>query len=167
MYPAVFLGLACAVFAAAQSSSGPQALQEAIAKHQAGDYKGAIEGYRQFLHEHPDVAGVRSNLGAALASEGLFEDAIREYKLALDVNPSDNRARLNLAIAYYKAADVPEAIAELTKVSNAEPQNRQARVLLANSYLRMGQNKKVIEVLDPIAQIKGTDPAVSYLMGTA
>ena len=110
MFPAVFLGLACAVFAAAQSSSGPQVLQEAIAKHQAGDYKGAIEGYRQFLHEHPDVAGVRSNLGAALASEGLFEDAIREYKLALDVNPSDNRARLNLAIAYYKAADVPEAI---------------------------------------------------------
>jgi len=175
--PRVFLaGLFCAVLAAAQSGSDTEVLQRALSLHQSGDYGGAIAAYEQFLKAHPEAAGVRSNLGAALAHEGRFEDAIREYRLALDAEPAgapaNSKVRLNLALAYFKTAQLAKAASELLRVREAEPANQQATLLLATCYLRLGQNKKVISLLDPIweqnnARTTGGDLALAYLLGDA
>jgi tetratricopeptide (TPR) repeat protein len=66
----------------AQTAQSPEALlKEAQTLHQAGKLDEAIKDYRLFLAQHPDVAAVRSNLGAALAA-GRYEEAIIEYKRA-------------------------------------------------------------------------------------
>jgi Tfp pilus assembly protein PilF len=172
----VLAGLLCAMLAVAQSGSDNDVLQRAVSLHQSGDYTGAIDGYEQFLKAHPEAAGVRSNLGAALAHEGRFEDAIREYRLALDAEPAGSPAslkvRLNLALAYFKTAQIAKAAEELAKVHEAEPANQQATLLLATCYLRQGENKKVISLLDPLwqpasARENGGDPAIAYLLGSA
>src|ERR1022692_640880 len=104
-----------AAFASAQTQSSPETdLQDTIAKHQAGDYPGAIEGYQRFLRAHPEVATVRSNLGAALAHEGRFDEAIREYTLALEADPKNNGVRLNRGLAYYKSGRIGEAAEEFS-----------------------------------------------------
>jgi Tfp pilus assembly protein PilF len=155
----------CAAIAMAQSS-GPD-LRRAIELHQAGEYGAAIDAYREFLKVHPEVAGVRSNLGAALAHEGRFDEAIREYSLALSVAPRNSQVRLNLALAYFKSGDIARAIEHLEKVHAAEPANMQAAQLLGACYLAAGQNAKVVALLEPMVTVNSDDLGAVYLMGTA
>ncbi len=157
----------CATPIAAQTSAAETELKNAIAKHQAGDYAGAIEGYQRFLRSHPEVAQIRSNLGAALAHEGRFDEAVREYSLALEGDPKNSAVRLNLGLAFYKSGRFPEASGEFVKVHAADPANPQATLLLANTYLALGEYKKVIELLEPIASTGQADDAVAYVLGTA
>ena len=82
-----------------QGSRSPQdLLREAQSLHQAGKLDQAIEDYRLILKDYPDVAQVRSNLGAALASAGRYEEAIVEYNRALKLSALP-QIRLNLALA--------------------------------------------------------------------
>lgn len=159
-------------FLAAQVSPDAADLNHTIALHQAGDYSGAIEGYRRFLRKHPEIAQVRSNLGAALAHEGFYDDAAREYTLALDSDPKNTAAaslpvRLNLALALYKSGRIAEAAANLETVLKAEPANHQAFLLLADCRLRSGENAKVIALVDANAKIETADGATAYVMGLA
>ena len=138
-----------------------QDLQQAVSLHQSGNYKAAIDGYQLFLKSHPEVSGVRSNLGAALAHEGRFEEAIREYTLALAADSKNPAIHLNLALSYFKSGDTLRAIEHFEAAHAANPADRQTTVLLATSYLRLGQHKKVIELLEPITDINDKDLAVS------
>lgn len=160
--PAILLALSLAVIAQAQS---PQELvQDAINKQKAGDLNGAVREYEQFLKDHPDVAAIRANLGAALAGLGRYEEAIKEYKIALKLSPSTPAVSLNLALAYYKMGRITDAAAILAKVHQA---NYQATILLADCYLQLGQNKDTIRVLQPVEKARPDDPAVIYMLGTA
>ena len=142
-------------------------LRKAVADHQAGNYAGAIEGYRRFLKLHPEVAGVRSNLGAALAHEGRFEESIREYSLALSVDPRNVQVRLNLGLAYFKSGDFSQAMFHLEKAHESDPKNPQIAALLGSCYLAAGLNAKVIALLDPMVTVSTDDLGMVYLMGTA
>src|ERR1041384_5750191 len=87
----------------AQAPRNPQELlKEAISLHQAGKLDEAIADYRLVLEQYPDMAPVRSDLGAALAAAGRYEEAITEYERALKLKPLP-QVRLNLALAYYKS----------------------------------------------------------------
>jgi tetratricopeptide (TPR) repeat protein len=154
-------------FLYAQTSQSPQELlKQAIASHQAGELDAAIRDYRAFLAMYPDVAQVRSNLGAALAAQGMYQEAIIEYKRSLNIAPNP-QVSLNLARAYYKAAQFPSAIEQLESARNSLPGDLQLIQLLADSYLRTGQNKKVIELLKPLRRGDPDNPAIAYMLGTA
>jgi tetratricopeptide (TPR) repeat protein len=156
-----------AVALAGQSSRSPQeVLREAQSLHQAGKLDQAIEDYRLFLKDYPDVAQVRSNLGAALASAGRYEEAIVEYERALKLS-SLPQIRLNLALAYYKANKIALAVESLEKVHADMPNDLRVVMLLADCNLRLDENKKVIELLDPLTSTHGDDLAFIYLLGTA
>ena len=160
MSSAVLIFVLCGWLASGQTQPSSDAqLKDAIARHQSGDFSGAIEGYQRFLEVRPEVTGVRSNLGAALAHEGRFEDAIREYSLALDADPHKVSVRLNLGLAFYKSGQMLEAIQQFLKVHAADPSNRQATLVLANAYRYIGENKKVIELLEPM----GSEGAIARL----
>ena len=141
-------------------------LKEAASLHRAGQLERAIEDYRLFLEEYPDVAPVRSDLGAALAGAGRYEEAIAEYKRALQLKPLP-QVRLNLALAYYKTAKLPLAVAELKKVREEMPGDLRPVMLEADCDLRLAENKKVIELLTPLEQTNADDLATVYMLGTA
>jgi tetratricopeptide (TPR) repeat protein len=162
--------LAAAARAAPQQAAGSrQALERATALHQAGDLEGAVREYQAFLKRHPDVADVRSNLGAAYVRLGRLDRAIAEYKGALALgNASDATAvRFNLGLAYYKAARLEEAKGALARVLAARPDHENALLLLANCHLALGEDAKVIDLLSPAAARLGADRAFAYLLGTA
>src|ERR1043166_9475826 len=77
----------------AQNQPDEELLKRAVELHQSGHYTEAIQAYEVFLKAHPDAAGVRSNLGAALIHEGHYPDAIQQYKLALTAQPSNSGIR--------------------------------------------------------------------------
>ena len=162
---AVFALSASQLTGQAQRAPG-EILKEAAALHQAGLLEQAIEDYRLFLEKYPDVAPVRSDLGAALAGAGRYEEAIVEYKRALQLKPLP-QVRLNLALAYYKTLKLSLAVAELKKVREEMPDDSRPVLIEADCYLRLGENKKVIDLLSPVHDANVDDLAAVYMLGTA
>src|SRR5947208_16251820 len=166
LYGFTFFALSEAISTGQAQRAPGEILKEAASLHRAGQLEQAIEDYRLFLEKYPDVAPVRSDLGAALAGAGRYEEAIAEYKRALQLKPLP-QVRLNLALAYYKTAKLSLAVAELKKVREEMPGNLRPEMLEADCYLRLGENKKVIELLTPELQTNGDDLAIVYMLGTA
>lgn len=138
--------------------------------HQSGDLRGAVRGYLAILATHPARVDVRSNLGAAYSALGKYEDAIDQYKRALVIDPQNYAIRFNLAMAYYKAAWFTEAAAELERFLAAAPntpQTTNARLVLADCQIRIGEYKKVIDRLSPLAEADLSNRTVAYLLGSA
>jgi len=150
-----------------QTRQDPQELlKEATSLHEAGKLDQAIEVYRLFLQQYPNIAPVRSDLGAALAGAGRYEEAITEYQRALQLNPLP-QVRVNLALAFYKSGKLLLAVDELNKAREQMPNELKTAMLLADCYLRLGENKKVVEVLKPLQQANENDLGIVYLLGTA
>ncbi len=150
-----------------QTTRSPgELLKEAESLQHAGKLDQAIEDYRLLLKQYPDLAPIRSNLGAALASAGRYEEAIVEYERALKLQPLP-QIRLNLALAYYKADNLALAVENLDEARKEIPDDLRIVTLLADCYLRMGENKRVIEFLEPLESTHSDDLAIIYLLGTA
>lgn len=166
-----FLILLSAGLAPAQDGPARQALRGAIELQQSGHYAEAIDGYRAFLKLHPEVAAVRSNLGAALSHEGHFAEAIQEYTLALKGDSSNYGIRFNLGLAYYKTGDIAHAVREFEAVyatePDSDPNHERVALLLAECYLREGENERVVALLDPIAASDPNNRTLDYVLGTA
>lgn len=147
-----------------------QQFEHATQLHQSGDLQGAVRAYLAILATNPARVDVRSNLGAAYAGLGQYEEAIDQYKRALVIDPANHAVRFNLAMSYYKAAWFTEAATELEKFIAAvpnTPQTLNARVVLADCQVRVGNYKKVIEELSPLADSDPANRAIAYLLGSA
>ena len=161
---------ACGAAAQAQPASVDRDFDRATQLHQSGDLPGAVRGYLAILATHPARVDVRSNLGAAYSALGRYEEAIDQYKRALVIDPANHAVRFNLAMAYYKAAWFTEAAIELERFIAAAaetPQKLNARVVLADCQIRLGEYKKVIEALSPLAENDSSNRAIAYLLGSA
>jgi tetratricopeptide (TPR) repeat protein len=161
----LFLGIVVSRLSGAERTPR-ELLQEAVAFQQQGHFQEAINDYKTILRQFPNLAEVRSNLGAALAANGQYEDAIGEYKRALATKPNIE-VQTNLAIAYYKSGALPLAEKEFQSVLKRRPADVRSAKLLADCLLQEGENKKVIELLDPLATSNPGDQAISYLLGAA
>ena len=148
-----------------------RAFAHATQLHEAGDIEGAIRDYQAILASHPQRVDVRSNLGAAYSRLGRYEEAIEQYKKALALDSHNEAIRFNLAVAYYKAAWFTEAASELTQFLAATPKNLpqqpNAVRLLADCQVRLGEYKKAIALLTPLAESDPSDRTVAYLLGSA
>jgi len=162
-----------AVFSAqvlAQDPAVEREFERATQLHQSGDLQGAVRAYLAILDTHPARVDVRSNLGAAYSALGRYEDAIDQYKRALVIEGSNYAIRFNLAMAYYKAAWFAEAATELERFIAAvpnSPQTANARLVLADCQVRLGEYKKVIQSLSPLAEVDPSDRTLAYLLGSA
>jgi tetratricopeptide (TPR) repeat protein len=161
-------GSVATAVAAQDTRTSRQILDRATELHQKGDAAGAVREYQAFLKRHPEIADVRSNLGAAYVRLGRLDEAIDQYRRALQLGPTDPvTVRFNLGLAYYKAARLEEAATALSRVLAARPDHPNALLLLANCHLSAGENQKVIDLLSPHEQKLGTDRAFAYILGTA
>jgi tetratricopeptide (TPR) repeat protein len=165
----------CAVVPPAVAQTRPDELEQAFARatrlHESGDVEGAIRGYHSILAKRPERVDVRSNLGAAYSRLGRYEEAITQYKEALRLDGRNQTIRFNLALAYYKGALFVEAAEELTSflaTAAADlPQRSNAVLVLADCQVRIGNYKKVIESLSPLADADPNNRTVAFLLGSA
>jgi tetratricopeptide (TPR) repeat protein len=164
-----FAVLCLCVFPALAQTSGqnPQELLNyAMQAQQSGHLEEAVATYRTLLAKYPNIAEIRSNLGAALAAQGKYDQAADEYKKSLALKPNP-QVRLNLGLAHYKSGDITAAISTFRAAHAELPDNLQAVTLLADCYLRSGRNQDVIDLLTSIQSAHPNDPAFQYLLGTA
>ncbi len=158
----------------AQESSPETILRHAMELQQAGDFEGAVRGYREFLAvrplaTHPQDVAVQANLGVLLAHLGQYDEAVVEYRKALALDPGNAGIVLNLGLAYYKAGRIGEAAHEFSRAREIAPDNLQTTLLLADCWLRLGQDRDVVALLKPVEQqsANSDDPAIAYLLGMA
>ena len=155
---------------AQDSAAVEQQFERATRLHQSGDLQGAVTAYLAILEKHPARIDVRSNLGAAYSALGRYEQAIEQYKRALVIDGTNPAIRFNLALAYYKAAWFAEAATELERFLTAapnSPQTANAQLVLADAYVRLGEYKKVIQALSPLADADPSNRTLAYLLGSA
>ncbi|HZN07295.1 MAG TPA: tetratricopeptide repeat protein [Pyrinomonadaceae bacterium] len=172
---AILFFIASAVCVGAASAQRPagdveREFERATQLHQSGDLQGAVRAYLAILATHPARVDVRSNLGAAYSALGRYEDAIEQYKRALAADVANYPIRFNLALAYYKAAWFTEAAAELEGLLASAPSNPQtlnARLVLADAQVKLGEYKKVIQSLSPMADSDPSNRTLAYLLGSA
>jgi tetratricopeptide (TPR) repeat protein len=162
----IVVGIAIVVTCAYSQTSPQELLDKAVAAQKSGQLEEAVRIYHTLLDKFPDIAEIRSNLGAALAGEGRYSEAVTEYKRALELKP-DPTVRLNLALAYYKTEQLPLAVDTLKKAREEAPANQQVLTVLADCYLRLGRNKEVIDLLSPVQKADPENPTFNYLLGTA
>lgn len=166
----VVLLLVCGGVLAQDSAAVERDFERATQLHQSGDLQGAVRGYLAILATNPARVDVRSNLGAAYSALGRYEEAFDQYKRALLIDSGNYAIRFNLALAYYKAAWFAEAAAELERFVAAvpnSPQTTNARLVLADCQVRLGEYKKVIDGLSPLAESDPDNRTLAYLLGSA
>jgi protein O-GlcNAc transferase len=161
----LILVLACGA-ASAREEDLDALLSRAVVLHQSGDLAGAAALYVQVLRARPEASHVRSNLGAAYAGLGRYEEAVTEYGRALAAE-DDPSIRLNLALAEMKAGHLEAAADDASRVLVARPADRNAALVLADLRLRLGQNDRLVELLQPMAAANPDDKSVAYVLGTA
>lgn len=160
----VFLALT----AQAQDSTS-QVFARAADAFRAGDFEGAVRGYRAVLVSQPSNFPARSNLGGALVGLGRYTEAIVEYRTALDIAPpaAVSPLRLNLGLAYYKSGQIGDAAREFEEVRRMQPGDLNPSLLAADCYLRLGEFSKVEDLLVPILPAHPDDRALQYLLAMA
>ena len=135
----------------------PKALQEfnqANAKQQRGDVKGAIAHYQKAIRIAPDFYPALNNLGIVFLRQHNFADARTYFEKSLSVNPDDGEAYINLGHLLYEEGRYREAIERL-KEGLQRGQSPAGHFLLGSAYLKLGhfdeaeQNLKRACSLDP------------------
>jgi tetratricopeptide (TPR) repeat protein len=141
--------------------------EAAASAQQGGDLPAAEAGYRKFLERQPRNLEALVNLGVVYATMGRFEDAIACYKKALEISYLRTPIRMNLALAYYKAGRCAEALPEFATVLDANPDAFNALILKADCHLQLGEFRKAIALLEPVASEHKDENAFSYVFGMA
>jgi tetratricopeptide (TPR) repeat protein len=146
----------------------PRALiQQAFTLQQAGDNEGAAAAYRAFLKLRPDEVGAHSNLGVVLVKLGRYDEAIQEYEAASRLAPDDARITVNLGLALVKSGRLSEAAERFEALHGRMPGEKQVTLQLADCELQLGNDGRVIELLQPVEQADHADLSVAYMLGMA
>jgi tetratricopeptide (TPR) repeat protein len=165
---AVIAALGACFLRAQTGAEDPQALaRHALDQQQQGQYAAAADSYRALLKLVPDEVGAHVNFGVVLVNLGQYDEAIAEYERADKLLPGDPRIALNLALAYEKSGRLQEAEKRFETLHTAMPQEKKITMLLADCYLQMGEDRKVIELLQPIETQDADDLGLAYMLGMA
>ena len=155
--------------AAAYGQNSEIVFRRALALHQSGDLRGAIDAYEECLRLDPNRYDARSNAGAVLSALGRYGEAVEQYRQALTTAPAQfaPRLRQNLALAFYKSGQFADVIAVLMEGRGATSPDLKADLLLADSYLQNGEPAKAAGILGPYETSNPDDKGVAYVLGTA
>lgn len=118
-----------------------------------------------FCQQADAVAHV--NRGISLAHAGRYDEAIAEYEAAEKLLPGDPRIALNEALAYEKSGRIQEAAQRFAALHNSYPGENKVTLLLADCELQLGEDQKVIDLLQPVEAANAGDLGFAYMLGTA
>ena len=92
-----------------------QALQQAVALHQAGRLQDAERLYRGILQAQPEHPEANHNLGILALQHNQLAAALPHFKAALEAKPSHGQFWLSYADALLASGDAKEALAIVDK----------------------------------------------------
>jgi superkiller protein 3 len=94
---------------------------EGMRLYRLGNYKDAIDAFRQVVNLHLNSFLAWYYLGASLVAERRYGEAIEPLKIALDLQPDYVQAHLALGDAYLKQGETSESRAEYLRALDLQP----------------------------------------------
>lgn len=128
-------------------------LQEAITRHQAGDYDAAEGGYRAHLRQFPGDPSALHFLGLLRNHQGRNSEAIPLMLAALEADPGYVDAWSNLGIAYYEVRDLERAEKCCRKALELSPGFANAWVNLSATLRARGSLEEALSALGQALQL--------------
>ena len=121
-----------------------QALEMAVAHHQAGRLPQAESLYRQILENEPDHAIALHLLGVIAHQFGKSDRAVGLIQKALSIQPQYADAHNNLGTALQELGKLEDAAASYERALAIKPDYTQAHNNLGNALQNMGRPKEAV-----------------------
>ncbi|RPI27991.1 MAG: hypothetical protein EHM61_06660 [Acidobacteria bacterium] len=147
--------------AKALSAQAHQALAE-------GKYKEAIPLYQQLIKIHPELPGLKMNLGMAYYLAGQYRKSILPLESAVRAGqPEFLPASMFLGSSYVLTGQSGKAVPLLERYLKQKPDDPRAREALADAFLSLGRRSQSAEQYRKLAQLEPSSTKAWYQLGKA
>lgn len=137
-------------------------------RFEAGDFKGAIDAYRDAVKLEPGSAEIYLNLGHAYLKLEKDNDAIKAFKQSLKLNPDQPETQYGLGLVAFRTRRFDEAANAFKKAIVLSPRMAKAHFGLSLAYQELGDTKgvldqyRILETLDKTLARKLRDTFPQY-----
>ncbi|HET9525983.1 MAG TPA: tetratricopeptide repeat protein [Pyrinomonadaceae bacterium] len=111
----------------------------------AGDFKGAVEAYREAVKLEPGSAEVFLNLAHAYLKLEKDADAIKAFRQSLKLNPDQPETLYGLGLAAFRARRFGEAADAFKKATILSPKMAKSHYGLSLAYQELGDTNGVLD----------------------
>lgn len=111
----------------------PKALQQAIARHRAGDLGSAAQLYRSLIDQDPNNADAYQLLGVLAQQMGKADLAVQLLETAIRLQPRHATALANLSVLLRARGDAAAALANAEAAVAADPNLAEAKAALGGA----------------------------------
>lgn len=118
-----------------------------------GNYKVAIEDFKQVIHIRPNDATAYANKGLARAAIGEQKGAIADFNQALHLNPNLEVAYYNRGYIRFELQDYQGALADFNQAIAIDPQNADAYHCRCLVRHQLGDMQGVVEDLHTSSEL--------------
>lgn len=119
---------------------------------QRGDYRAALDEFREVLAENPRIPAAHLGVAKAQRAAGDLRAAERAYEAALKVDARNAQARIGLAQVYVERGMPTDALREFQRALIDAPGNRTAQEGIAGILMKRGDPAGAVPFLHQIAQ---------------
>lgn len=122
-----------------------------------GDYRSAINLYKELLSQHPDHPEIMAALGAALGITGRVNAGLKMLGRALEIDPDSADAHCKAARVRMLSVEPERALEHLEIVTQAEPRRLEALVMASQCCERLNQLDRAREFADRAVGVRRND----------
>ncbi|MBE0475167.1 glycosyltransferase family 41 protein [Rhodoferax sp.] len=134
------------------AAANAQALQNAIALHQSGNFRQAEVIYQRILHTEPNHPDALHLLGLVYHQQGQSKLAVPLIKKAIALNPADTTYQFNLGNLHQDLGQLDEAIACFEQVLASQPGYVDALAALGTAYKAQGRLDEAVASFQQVLQ---------------
>jgi tetratricopeptide (TPR) repeat protein len=133
-----------------------------------GNWKAAVDAYRQALQLDPTLVGVHLQIAVMLPTNSpdadAWQQALPELQQELKVDPRSAQAEYEIGEVYRKHGQLEGAINAFRRSLEFNPAATPTRLGLAKALLQLGRKTEALSTLEPAAKTDPDDPSVHFLL---
>jgi tetratricopeptide (TPR) repeat protein len=133
-----------------------------------GNWKAALDSYRQAAKLDPALVGVHLQIAILLLTNSpeadAWQQALPELQEELRLDPRSAQAEYEIGEIYRKHGQLNDAVAAFRRALEFNPSATPARLGLAKALLQLGQKTEALAALEPAAKTDPDDPSVHFLL---
>ncbi|MGO8787203.1 MAG: tetratricopeptide repeat protein [Terriglobia bacterium] len=133
-----------------------------------GNWKGALDAYRQAAALDPSLVGVHLQIAILLLTNSpdadAWHEALTELNQELKLDPRSAQAEYEIGEVYRKHGQLNEAVTAFRQALEINPSATPARLGLGKALLQLGEKTEALSALEPAAKTDPDDPSVHFLL---
>lgn len=133
-----------------------------------GNWKAALDAYRQALKLDPTLVGVHLQIAVLLLTHSTdadpWQQALTELQQELKVDPRSAQAEYEIGEVYRKHGQLDEAVTAFRQALEFNPSATPVRLGMAKALLQLGRKAEALSTLEPAAKTNPEDPSVHFLL---